>query len=224
MISILIQALEHLCSRGYHRHAKRLEFCERCCHALGLANYHGGQRRGAGRLRRRKRFAMGCSILMRSTAFNLAALYYTKLLLILQVWRPVWFSNRRYGPGDTEGRRTDTISSAKASYHLVPLCLNFGSSVSNEWWLILCRLTCLWWSCISFSDHCRWIVGWWTNDELIWLSVYTCTHDYLSIHVHMISLQARHILSNFIVMYAYRRLRMFANELCMSGLYHIPNT
>ena len=54
MISILAQALEHLCSRGYQRHAKRLEFCERCCHALGLANYHGGQRRGAGRLRRRK--------------------------------------------------------------------------------------------------------------------------------------------------------------------------
>ena len=49
-------------------------------------------------------------------------------------------------------------------------------------------------------------------------------YDYLSIHVHMISLQARHILSNSIVMYAYRRLRVFASGSCMSGLYHIPNT
>lgn len=49
-------------------------------------------------------------------------------------------------------------------------------------------------------------------------------YDYLSIHVHMISLQARHIMSNFIVMYAHRRLRMFANGLCMSGLYYIADT
>ena len=49
-------------------------------------------------------------------------------------------------------------------------------------------------------------------------------YDYLSIHVHMISLQARHVLSIFLVMYAYRRLRMFANELFMSRLYHIPDT
>ncbi len=134
---------------------------------------------------------------MRSTACNFAALCYTKLLLILQVWRPVWFSNRRYGPGDTEGRRTDTISSAKASYHLVPLCLNFGSSVSNEWWLILCRLACLWCSCIWYSDHCRWIVGWWTNEGeqwcmiiylymYTWLSIYTCTRDFSSSSTHLV--------------------------------------
>ena len=53
---------------------------------------------------------------------------------------------------------------------------------------------------------------------------WTVMYDYLSIHVHMISLQARHIISNFIVMYAHRRLRMFANGLCMSELYHIPDT
>ncbi len=155
---------------------------------------------------------MGCSILMRSTACNFAALCYTKLLLILQVWRPVWFSNRRYGPGDTEGRRTDTISSAKASYHLVPLCLNFGSSVSNEWWLILCRLACLWCSCIWYSDHCRWIVGWWTNEGEQWCMI---------IYLYMYTWFLFKLDTSCQI---YKRLRMFANGLCMSGLYHIPDT